>query len=95
MAFRSPTGIENLTGLYQHANYLTGYNFGWAILLAWFIIGLVILIPRYETKGAFLVASVQVAVLGILFRVLNLVNDFVMYFVIIGAIISVGIALKG
>lgn len=94
MVFDSPTGIENLTGLFQHANYLTGYNFGWMILGTWFLISMVVMNNRLGIKGAAVVSSVQVAVLGILFRVLNLVNDFTMYFFLIGTIIIIGVAMK-
>jgi len=94
MGFDSPTGIENLTGLFQHANYLTGYNFGWMILGTWFIISTVIMNKQHGMKGALVISSIQISVMGILFRTLNLVNDFIMYFIIIGTIITIGIAMK-
>ncbi len=94
MGFNSPTGIENLTGLFQHANYLTGYNFGWMILGTWFLISTVVMNNKVGIKGAVVISAVQVTVMGILFRVLNLVNDFTMYFILIGTIIVIGVSMK-
>jgi len=94
MAYANPENISNLAGLATHANTLVGGNLGWVILLGWGIISMVALSQRYDEKSAFVITMFQLSIFGVLFRTLSLVNDFIMYFIIILTLIGVGIAVK-
>lgn len=94
MAFDVASNITGLTDLFGYANYVTEGNFGWVILMTWFVISLVIMSRGYDNKSAFIIASFTTTIFGIFFKVMGLVNDFTMYICIIGTIVAIGIGMK-
>lgn len=94
MAFDVASNITGLTDWFGYANYVTEGNFGWVILMTWFVISLVIMSRGYDNKSAFIIASFTTTIFGIFFKVMGLVNDFTMYICIIGTIVAIGIGMK-
>jgi len=94
MTFDIASNITGLTDWFQYGNYVSEGNLGWVILLTWFIISLVIMTRTYDNKSAFVIAAFTTTIFGILFKVMGLVGEMVMYFCIIGTIVSIGVAIK-
>ena len=68
VAFDIASNITGLTDWMQYGNYVTEGNFGWVILLTWFVISLVIMTKVYDNNSTFIIPSFTTSIFEIFFK---------------------------
>lgn len=88
------SNITGLAELFQYSNYVSGFWLGRLFIIAFFVTTLIVMGQKYDSKSAFVTASLLAAIFSIFFRVLGILNNFDVFFSIVMALIALSISMK-
>jgi len=89
-----PTNVTRMTHLFQWSNGVVDGWIGPLLLFAIFVVSFVVTLQKSETDTAFTFAMILVSVVGIFFRVLSLIDTYVLFICFIFTGLAVWITSK-